>query len=911
MIRQRRCKSLSAILRGLLLVSLVLNLPAPGRLGSAFARRAVQSKSSSTNSAEATVLFTIGLHIEPLGATPSEIIGGGPPINPQGPNYHNQTFFQRHVQDIQMLISIVERHGGRMTVQAQTPFTRVAAQSGETILADLEARGHEIGLHFHEDAHLGRNPERLPVETWAAVMSEEIGFIHQAGLKNQVRYWSGGNLYPGILEAAARAGLDVQSDWKNPTTQTTDPKLLGVNSWRPAAGPSAADVTGYAQHDPAGKIIFLPEGNDSRIDFASARRSGEFGGDEGYFNFLKGEFQRSLNAARPDRVNVCHFTVHAGEFRGNANQPFAVIDQWLTEMIDPLVKTGRVRWATFSEMADAFKAWEEANPGVDPRGSNAASLIPEPSLTKLATVGVADRNPARALIDPDGSLRPNGEAFKAFTHWHFDCGRATASALHAESSEVGADADAPLTGPYGMDDSAMAVIYHECCADPNNPFEYREGLLARPSDCSVTRWSVSGGPTDVFWWNMLMSRHAAEYNPTNYLISRLALWQGSRPPFITSLIHENNFSRQGPESWTSIYYSADRRPLSPPYDLNAPDPSRPRSPEEQAAIWAAYEQMVAYAAAHWRVVTSEDIVALARAEQDNSAAANLPLLAGAHGRAPLQWPENVAQGGRVDRDATYCIADGVALKMDIYYPMNASGPAPVAMYVHGGGWASGDKSQGAGVRDIPELVARGYLVAAINYRLAPQYKFPAMIEDCKCAVRFLHANAARYNLNPDRIGAWGGSAGGHLVSLLGLTDASARFEGSSGYTDQSSRVQAVVDMFGPTDLTVLFNGANPRTLERVFGTTDRSSETVKRASPVTWVSSDDPPFLILHGELDDLVPPSQSQLLYDRLIAAGVPATLVLVKNAGHGFAPVGGPISPTRPELTRMIADFFDRHLK
>lgn len=273
--------------------------------------------------------------------------------------------------------------------------------------------------------------------------------------------------------------------------------------------------------------------------------------------------------------------------------------------------------------------------------------------------------------------------------------------------------------------------------------------------------------------------------------------------------------------------------------------------------------------------------------------------------------KRLKESGRVDRDVTYCTADGVALKMDIYYPTNAQGSVPAAMYVHGGGWTSGDKRSGAGAVDIPELTARGYLVVAINYRLAPRYKFPAQIEDVKCAVRFLRANAERYGINPDKIGAWGGSAGGHLVSLLGVTDASAGFEGSGGYPEQSSRVQAVVDMFGPTDLTALFSRGGLQTLQQVFGITDPTSDIVRRASPVTWVSSDDPPFLILHGERDDVVPVSQSQIFYERLVAAGVPATLVIVRNAGHGFTPVGGSIRPTREELTRMMADFFDRHLK
>ncbi len=261
-------------------------------------------------------------------------------------------------------------------------------------------------------------------------------------------------------------------------------------------------------------------------------------------------------------------------------------------------------------------------------------------------------------------------------------------------------------------------------------------------------------------------------------------------------------------------------------------------------------------------------------------------------------------------DITYCVVDGVELKMDLYSPASIDAPLPVTVYVHGGGWTGGDKRSGEGIRDIPDLLARGYLVAAVNYRLAPRYKFPAMIEDVKCAVRFLRAHAERFSINPQKIGAWGGSAGGHLVALLGTADATAGWEVGQ-YLEQSSRIQAVVDMFGPTDLTVLFEGANPRLMEQVFGTSDRNSETLKRASPVSWVSSDDPPFLILHGERDPLVPVSQSQLLYEKLQAAGVPATLVIVKNAGHGFAPMGGPISPSRQELTKMIGDFFDQYLK
>jgi len=271
----------------------------------------------------------------------------------------------------------------------------------------------------------------------------------------------------------------------------------------------------------------------------------------------------------------------------------------------------------------------------------------------------------------------------------------------------------------------------------------------------------------------------------------------------------------------------------------------------------------------------------------------------------------VRRWGSVQRDVTYCTVDGVALKMDVYFPQKAqSTPLPVTVYVHGGAWVGGDKESGAGMLALDELRGRGYLVVSINYRLAPQYKFPAQIEDVKCAIRHLRANAATYGLDAQRIGVWGGSAGGHLVALLGTSDASAGLEGQGGYAEQSSRVQAVVDLFGPADLPA-FAADMGAGAQVVFGATSKDDPVLVRASPVTYVSPDDPPFLILQGEKDQTVPPSQSQILYARLQAAGVPATLVMVKNAGHGFQPVGGAISPTRAELARLIADFFDQQLK
>ncbi|MCX6908087.1 MAG: hypothetical protein NTY01_08595 [Verrucomicrobia bacterium] len=945
---------------------------------------------------DAPLLFCIGVHVEPMGATPSALVGDGArrlPPRP-GPDYNREPFFRRHVADLQALAAIAEKHGGKMTVQAQTPFTSMSVKTGERILAGFEKRGHEIALHFHEDTHLGRNGGSLPAGTWTAVMKEEIEWIKKAGA-TRVRYWSGGNLYLKVLNAAAGAGLDVMSDHKNPRVQRTFPELLSIHPWRPAGGPTADDIAAFAKHDPTGKIIYLPDGIFTRTDFNSMRRTEFAGSDAKYFDFLADSLRASLKAARADRVNVFHITVHAGEFRGgpDAEKPFGVIDRWLTDAVDPLVKAGKVKWATFSEMADAFCAWENKNPGVDPRA--AAKVVTAPASTvaeppkggtpnQFSRRDLAVTNPtsdarlwAQAVFPADASaqkrypavvfvhggmsygsqpmhaMEAEGIARAGFVVVNFDPdgrgksegwenwnGKVHQDGLHAvlkavaaldivDASNVGvvssslglamaagtlgrypndppvkyfidiegptdrfyitknddpgfgrlfggrttADADwwvereavrtipnmlcpylrlqwesdhvhgpnkghaidiinaatntkhggkgkSPWTrvnGPenepnrtyaidkppkwfsgrqgrgqagstlqwiremadankpadkasnhesrvtnhasitfavnthdwphldesaatvlrlvaifernkvrgdfyftpqivehyeqkrpdviqrlkqsgmcisyhvrpphptYGgfegrlrdLDDAALAktlrdyetyrldpatgelqrnkpggytyvakvfgrkpvvvspqcrdpriraaalkvyaelgakmvVAYHESGTKLEQPFEWVQGLLARPSDFSITRWGV-GGRQEVFWWNMLDAPNAAEFNPTERLKNQLAAWKGSRPPFITALIHENDFSRSG-TGWSGIYLDGEgrnSRPKQPPFDLNAPDPSRPRTAEARERIWKTYEAMVAHAAANLRVVTSEDIVAMA------------------------------------------------------------------------------------------------------------------------------------------------------------------------------------------------------------------------------------------------------------------------------------------------------------
>jgi len=260
------------------------------------------------------------------------------------------------------------------------------------------------------------------------------------------------------------------------------------------------------------------------------------------------------------------------------------------------------------------------------------------------------------------------------------------------------------------------------------------------------------------------------------------------------------------------------------------------------------------------------------------------------------------------RDVEYGKGGDVSLKLDIYIPETPlARPMPAVIFIHGGGWYQGDKYPS----EITSLVRRGFFGVSINYRLSGVAPFPAAIEDCKCAVRWLRANAGKYNVDPDRIGVWGGSAGGHLSLLVGTADASAGLEGSGGWTDYSSRVQAVCSFYGPSDFVSWYrdNARFGRTLssaETLFlgGTMEQKPEVYRQASPVTWVSADDPPLLLVHGDRDIVVPFQQSLIMRDAYKALGLEVTLIRVPDAGHGF------INWPTQQIEQMVYDFFSKHL-
>jgi len=265
----------------------------------------------------------------------------------------------------------------------------------------------------------------------------------------------------------------------------------------------------------------------------------------------------------------------------------------------------------------------------------------------------------------------------------------------------------------------------------------------------------------------------------------------------------------------------------------------------------------------------------------------------------------------IQRDLVYKRINGRALTLDLYRPQKASSPSPVILWIHAGGWSHGRKEQRS---PALSFLSDGYAVASIELRLSGEAPFPAQIEDCKAAVRWLRANAAKYNLDPDRIGAWGHSGGGHLSALLGTSGGVQELEGSGDNMSYSSRVQAVCDVSGPSDLLRLYydasDGSNGKRTKATSyidallgGPADQNKTKAMAASPITYVSKDDPPFLIIHGEKDFGVPASQGELLAAALKAAGVETTLEITSQ-GHTVR-----VGDSR--LLPIIKAFFDKYLK
>ncbi len=257
------------------------------------------------------------------------------------------------------------------------------------------------------------------------------------------------------------------------------------------------------------------------------------------------------------------------------------------------------------------------------------------------------------------------------------------------------------------------------------------------------------------------------------------------------------------------------------------------------------------------------------------------------------------------KDIEYGKGGGKPLYLDYLCQKQVNQKLPVIIFVHGGGWQSGSK-ESAIFTQLQTFAEDGYFCVSINYRLTGEAEYPAQIEDCKCAVRFLRANAQKWNLDTDRFGAWGSSAGGHLVALLGTTAGVDQLEGVGGYENFSSRVQAVVDWFGPVDLAKSYSGhLNAESPEgKLLGKSfPNDLKKIALANPITFVTPDDAPFLILHGDADTVVPPKMSEELAHSLTAVQVEATYILFPGEKHGGFKDKSALSKTK--------EFFDRILK
>ena len=260
---------------------------------------------------------------------------------------------------------------------------------------------------------------------------------------------------------------------------------------------------------------------------------------------------------------------------------------------------------------------------------------------------------------------------------------------------------------------------------------------------------------------------------------------------------------------------------------------------------------------------------------------------------------------KVISDVTYStLPDGKEMKLDIAIP-EGNGPFPAIVAVHGGAWRFGSRKELDGW--ITFLANEGYVAATISYRLVPDGKFPDPLVDVKTAVRYLRANAAKYNLDPERIGAVGFSAGGHLVNLLGTVGPDAGFEGKE-YPEQSSKVQGVVSFFGPTDLALYGHdeSAQNAIFEPLLGSRFKKDATAyAKASPISYVNKNAAPTLFLHGTRDWIVPIEHSRAMHKKMSDAGATSELLEIEGGNHGFTGNGA------LKANHAMLDFFAKVLK
>ena len=250
-------------------------------------------------------------------------------------------------------------------------------------------------------------------------------------------------------------------------------------------------------------------------------------------------------------------------------------------------------------------------------------------------------------------------------------------------------------------------------------------------------------------------------------------------------------------------------------------------------------------------------------------------------QAPAQVPDTVI----VEKGIEYANPDDQHLQLNLARPKTGDGPFPAIVCIHGGGFRAGKRESYDGL--IVRLAEQGYVAITVTYRLAPKYQFPAAVHDTKAAVRWVRANAAKYKIDPSRIGTTGGSAGGHLAQFLGVTAGVKEFEGDAGNPAESSAVACVVNVYGPSDFTKSYGkSVDAAEVLPLFlgGNLEKARKLHLKASPLYWVTPVAAPTLCIHGTLDKYVAHEQAVWLVDKMNAAGAEAELLTLEGAGHGF---------------------------
>jgi hypothetical protein len=287
-------------------------------------------------SIDSPLFFTVVVHIEPAEW------------------YSQEEHYSRDATRLRRFARMVAAHGGKMTIQTQPPFLETDERLADQFHQEMIESGNEIALHFHEDVYVGKDSDNLPVETYVDEMTklkESIERVSNVSISN----WSGANTYVSIWDAASQVGFHVNTNYKNRYSQTSAPGFAVVNPWRPAG---AENQDARIAHDPDGPIIYIPSGvypiHCTRLEAVPRPYGYEA------FDYVTRALRASLQVAAADKVNTFYVTIHPGDFLAEEDdeQDFMVWDAWFTEIIDPLVQSGFLKWATIAEMAEAYEAWE-------------------------------------------------------------------------------------------------------------------------------------------------------------------------------------------------------------------------------------------------------------------------------------------------------------------------------------------------------------------------------------------------------------------------------------------------------------------------------------------------------------------------------------------------------------------------